>query len=114
MSSVGVLARFEVAEGNEDAIDRFFAHGRAVVDATQPHTTVWFAYRLGPTTFGAFAAFDNDEDRQALLSAGGPRSAVDNAHLFLAPPTFEQVDIITARQAHQPDVQSTQTQRSAR
>lgn len=80
-------------------MDRFFAHGRDVVDAAQPSTTVWFAFRLGPTTYGAFASFANDQDRQALLSAGGPRSVRDNAHLFLAPPTFEQVDIITARQA---------------
>ena len=80
----------------------FFGDGRAVVDATQPHTTVWFAYRLGPNTYGAVASFANDEDRRALLSAGGPRSARDNADLFVVPPTFEQVDLVAARQMARP------------
>lgn len=86
MSGVGVIAQFEFTEGNDDAIERFFRNGRAIVDASQPATTVWFAYRLGPTTYGAFASFATDEDRQALLSAGGPRSSREHADLFLRLP----------------------------
>jgi hypothetical protein len=40
---------------------------------------VWFAYRLGPGVYGAFAAA--------------------NAGLFVRPPSFEIVDIVEARQA---------------
>jgi hypothetical protein len=60
---------------------------------------VWFAYRLGPGGYGAFAAFASDEDRQALLSSGGPKVAAANARLFVRPPSFELVDIVEARQA---------------
>jgi hypothetical protein len=98
MSSVGVIAQFEFVDGSEDAIERFFRNGRAIVETSQPATTVWFAYRVGPSTYGAFASFANDEDRQALLSAGGPRSSRDNVGLFVRPPTFEQVDIVAVRQ----------------
>jgi hypothetical protein len=97
VTQVGVVARFEFESGNEAAVDDFFRSGREIVER-QPASTVWFAYRLGPTSYGAFAAFATDDDRQALLSAGGPQLSRDNAALFAAPPSFEQVDIIESRQ----------------
>jgi hypothetical protein len=95
--TVGVLARFEFKVDDESAAELFFRGGKPIVDR-QPAMTVWFAYRLGPGVYGAFAAFASDEDRQALLSSGGPREAAANAGLFVRPPSFELVDIIEARQ----------------
>ncbi len=97
MSEVGVLARFEFVPGNDAAVEAFFQNGRAIVEGSQPATTRWFAFRLGPTTYGAFAAFASEEDRQALLAGGGPRSARQNAELFTGPPTFELVEIVAER-----------------
>ena len=97
MVTVGVLAHFTFKAGSESAAEQFFQNGRIVVDQ-QPATTVWFAFRLGPTTYGAFAAFASDEDREALLSAGGPKMAQSNSDLFERPPSFERVDIVAARQ----------------
>jgi hypothetical protein len=98
VAMVGVLAKFEFKPGNEAAIQRFFQQGLLVVEG-QPETTQWFAYRLGATSYGAFAVFANDEDREALLSAGGPRASRDNADLFEHGPSFEKVDIVAARTA---------------
>ena len=98
MVTVGVLARFEFRIDDESAAERFFSGGKSIVDR-QPAATVWFAYRIGPGVYGAFAAFASDEDRQALLSSGGPRESAANAELFVRPPSFELVDIIEARQA---------------
>jgi hypothetical protein len=96
--TVGVLARFEFKVDDESAAELFFRGGKPIVDR-QPAATVWFAYRLGPRLYGAFAAFASDQDRQALLSAGGPQVAAANAGLFVRPPSFELVDIVEARQA---------------
>ena len=96
MVTVGVLAKFEFKAGNEAAVERFFRQGQLVVQG-QPETTQWFAYRLGATTDGAFAVFANDEDREALLSAGGPRASRESAELFENASTFEKVDIVAAR-----------------
>ena len=96
MEGVGVLARFEVAEDRDADVIEFFASGRAIVE-TQPASTIWFAYRVGPTTYGAFAAFTNDADRQALLSSGGPTLSRENADLFTEPPSFALVEIIATR-----------------
>jgi hypothetical protein len=98
MVTVGVLAKFEFKAGNEAAVEQFFRQGQLVVEG-QPETTQWFAYRLAATTYGAFAVFANDEDRQALLAAGGPRASRESADLFERAPSFEQVDIVAARTA---------------
>jgi hypothetical protein len=97
MVTVGVLARFEFKDGNESAAENFFASGRDVVEQ-QPASTVWFAFRLGLREYGAFAAFANEGDREALLSSGGPKISAQNAELFVRPPSFELVDIVAARQ----------------
>lgn len=96
MVTVGVLAKFEFKPENEAAVERFFRQGLLVVEG-QPATTQWFAYRSGPTSYGAFAVFANEEDRDALLSAGGPKSSAENAELFEYAPSFEKVDIVAAR-----------------
>ena len=98
MVTVGVLASFEFKVDDEAAAELFFRTGKPIVER-QPATTVWFAYRLGPRRYGAFAAFASDQDRQALLSSGGPQEAAANAGLFVRPPSFELVDIVEARQA---------------
>jgi hypothetical protein len=98
MPTVGALARFEAKPGNEADVEHFFQEGLPIVQR-QPASTLWFGFRLGPTTFGAFAAFANEEDRHALLSTGGPVLAESNAALFAHPPTFEKVEIFAARLA---------------
>ena len=94
--SVGVLARFEFAPGHEPEVDRFFRDGREIV-AGEPATTGWYAFRLGPTTYGAFAVFATDADRDALLAKGGPALSARVRHLFAGPPSFDKVDVVASR-----------------
>ncbi len=96
MVTVGALARFEAKPGNEAAVERFFQEGLPIVQR-QPASTVWYAFRLGPTTFGAFAAFATEAERLALLSVGGPVLAERNSELFAEPPTFEMADVLAAK-----------------
>jgi hypothetical protein len=96
MVNVGVLASFEVKLNPGAEMAAFFKEGLPLVEA-QPESTVWFAFRLNEATYGAFAAFANDQDRAALLSAGGPQLSQKYMHLFMSPPTFEKVDLLEAR-----------------
>jgi hypothetical protein len=96
LPTVGALARFEAKPGNEADVERFFQEGLLIVQR-QPASIAWYAFRLGPTTFGAFAAFANEEERSALFSVGGPVLAERNSELFVQPPTFEKVDILAAK-----------------
>ncbi len=99
MVTVAVLARFEAKPGNEAHIQRFFDSGLAIVEG-QPSTTMWIAFRIGPTTYGAFAAFASEKDRDALLAAGGPKLSSEFAGLFTHPPSFEKADVLKARLPH--------------
>lgn len=74
----------------------FFRQGLPIVE-TQPDTTAWFAYRVSDTTYGAFAAFATDEDREALLASGGPQLSQKYQHLFTARPSFEKIDVLETR-----------------
>jgi hypothetical protein len=76
----------------------FFEAGLPLVEV-QPETTVWFAFRVDETTFGAFAAFADAGDRDALLAAGGPQLSEAYRHLFTSPPSFDEVDLLAARMA---------------
>jgi hypothetical protein len=96
--AVGVLARFEFKVETADAAQEFFDNGKLVVEG-QPTTTRWYAFRITPTMYGAFAVFATEADRDALLAAGGPKASRANEDLFAQPPTFELVDIVTAREA---------------
>jgi hypothetical protein len=98
VATVGVLAQFEFEPGNEEFAEHFFADGKLLVDH-QPATTMWFAFRLAPNKYGAFAAFANEADREALLAAGGPTLAAENRTRFAQPPRFDKVDIVAARLA---------------
>jgi hypothetical protein len=96
MVTVGVLARFEVKPGLEQDVVSFFKEGLPLVEA-QPSTTVWFAFRLSETTYGAFAAFADAHDRDALLTSGGPQLSRKYAHLFAEAPSFDKIDVLEAR-----------------
>ncbi|MHA6765163.1 hypothetical protein [Streptacidiphilus sp. PAMC 29251] len=96
MVTVGVLATFEVKPGTEEEVAAFFKEGLPLVEA-QPRTTVWFAFRRDDTSYGAFAAFANEGDRDALLSSGGPQVAKKYAHIFASAPSFDKVDVLEAR-----------------
>ena len=96
MATVGVLAHFEFKPDRIDDAAQFFQAG-AVIVADQPETTRWFAFRLGPSSYGAFAVFANEADRDALLASGGPRSSRVRADLFVREPTFEKVEVVAAR-----------------
>ena len=56
MYTVALFARLEAKAGKEKEVAKFLETGLAL--ANQETTTpVWFALRLGPTTFGVFDAF---------------------------------------------------------
>lgn len=67
MVKVGLLARLEARPGKETEVENFLRAGLPVVEE-EPETTVWFAIRRGPATFGIFDAFSGDDGRQAHLS----------------------------------------------
>jgi hypothetical protein len=68
MYSVALFARLEAKPGKEQEVAKFLEAGLAL--ANQEVTTpIWFALRLGPTTFGVFDAFADDTDGKPISAA---------------------------------------------
>jgi quinol monooxygenase YgiN len=94
---LSLLVRLEAKPGKEAELAAFLMQGLALAqqEATTP---VWFALRLGPSTFGVFDAFADEAGRQAHLN--GPIRKALNAqapHLLASPPTIEQVEVLGAK-----------------
>jgi quinol monooxygenase YgiN len=97
MVTVGLWVRLEARPGKQDEVAEFLRGGLALVQ-DEPATPVWFAVRLGPTSFGIFDAFRDDAGRRAHLA--GRVAAVlmaRAADLLSAPPTIENVDVLAAK-----------------
>jgi quinol monooxygenase YgiN len=97
MVKVGLFVKLEAKPGKESAVAELLSSALALAQQ-EPETTVWFALRLGPSTFGIFDAFPSDAGRQAHLS--GPIAAALMAKagdLLAKPPKIDQVDVLAAK-----------------
>ncbi len=97
MVRVGLLVRLQAKPGKEAEVASFLESGLALANQ-EAATVVWFALRLGPSTFGIFDAFADEAGRKAHL--GGPIAAAlmaKAADLLAEPPKIEQVDVLAAK-----------------
>jgi quinol monooxygenase YgiN len=97
MLKVALFVRLQAKPGKETDVMSFLEKGLAL--ANQETTTpVWFALRLGPSTFGIFDAFADEAGRSAHLS--GPIAAAlmaNAADLLTDAPQIEHVDVLGAK-----------------
>ena len=97
MVTVGLLVRLEAKPGKESEVENFLKSGLALVQE-EPETTVWFAIRMGQSTFGIFDAFPNDSGRKAHLSGRVAAALMAKASDLLArPPVIENVDVLAEK-----------------
>ena len=97
MVRVGLLVQLQAKPGKEAEVASFLESGLALANQ-EAATVVWFALRLGPSTFGIFDAFPDEAGRKAHL--GGPIAAAlmaKAADLLAEPPKIEQVDVLAAK-----------------
>jgi len=94
---LALFVRLEAKPGKEEQVESFLMSGLPLV-MEEPATTAWFGIRLGPTTFGIFDAFPDEEGRQAHLSGKVAAALMEKAgELFSTPPSIEKVDVLAAK-----------------
>jgi quinol monooxygenase YgiN len=100
MLRLALFARFEAKRGKEDEVVKFL-QGALELANQEPTTRMWFALRLGPTTFGVFDAFADESGREKHLAGPIAKALMDQTpHLFSAPPVIERVDVLGAKLPH--------------
>ncbi|MEU1371536.1 antibiotic biosynthesis monooxygenase [Streptomyces sp. NPDC005803] len=97
MPAYGFFVEFEARPGKEEDVAQFLVDAKELVDA-EPGTLAWFAFRLGPTSFRIFDAFETEEDRETHLQ-GKVRQQIEarGDELFSAPPTITPVDLLATK-----------------
>src|SRR5262245_8316059 len=96
-TKLSLLVRLEAKPGMEGGDGAMLRQGLELGgwDRTTP---VWFALRLGPSTFGVFDAFADEAGRQAHLSGPIAQALMAQAPKMLAsPPVIEPVEVLGAK-----------------
>ncbi|HEX3252940.1 MAG TPA: antibiotic biosynthesis monooxygenase [Pyrinomonadaceae bacterium] len=97
MISLGLFVRLEAKPGKEEEVAAFLRQGLEMANQ-EPATVLWFALRLGPSTFAIFDAFHDEAGRQAHLNGPIAKALMANApDLLAAPPSIEKAEILGAK-----------------
>ena len=97
MLKVAQFVRLEAKAGKESEVAQFLETGLAMAHK-ETTTPLWFALRLGPSTFGVFDSFTDDTGRQAHLNGPIAQALMAKApELFTKPPVIEPIDILGAK-----------------
>jgi quinol monooxygenase YgiN len=97
MVTVSLFVRLEAKPGKEQELAAFLKQGLELANQ-EPTTPVWFALRLGPTTFAIFDAFSDESGRQAHLNGPIAKALMMQApNLLAAAPVIERVDVLGAK-----------------
>ena len=97
MITRALFVRLEAKSGREQEVETFLRSALDIVD-TEDGTPLWFALRLGPSTFGIFDAFPDEDARDAHLSGQVAAGLKEKASELLArEPTIERIDVLAGK-----------------
>ena len=97
MLTVSLFVRLEAKPGKEAELTAFLMQGLELArqEATTP---LWFALRIGPSTFGIFDAFADEAGRRAHLNGPIAQALMAQApNLLASPPVIERVEVLGAK-----------------
>ncbi len=97
MLKYGLLARLEAKPGKEAEVEALLA-GALPLARDEMATKTWYAFKIGPSTFGIFDTFEDEAGRAAHLEGEIAKALMANADRLLAsPPQIEPVDVLAAK-----------------
>jgi quinol monooxygenase YgiN len=99
MVKVALLVRLEAKPGKEKVLEDFLKSALPLANQ-ESFTPVWFALKIGPSTYGIFDAFADDSGRQAHLTGQIAAALMAKAGELLAEaPRIEKVDVLAVKLA---------------
>jgi quinol monooxygenase YgiN len=97
MVKLGLYAQLEAKPGKEKEVEKFLQSAVPMVEEEQG-TVAWFAIKMGPTTYGIFDVFEDEQGRQAHLSGKVGAALMSKApELFAKTPSVDKNEILAAK-----------------
>jgi quinol monooxygenase YgiN len=97
MEKFALLVRLEAKPGKEKEVADFIKSALPLAEQ-EVFTIRWYALQLGPSTFGIFDTFENEEGRKSHLGGQIAQALMKNAPNLLAKdPVIEQVDLLAVK-----------------
>jgi quinol monooxygenase YgiN len=97
MLKLSLFVRLEAKPGKEEQLGAFLM--QALELAKQEATTpLWFALKIGPSTYGVFDAFQDENGRQTHLNGPIRKALMTQApNLLAGPPVIEPIEVLGAK-----------------
>ena len=97
MLELGLLATLEAKPGKGEDVAQFLQNATPLVEA-ELGTMLWFAFQIGPTTFGIFDAFKDDAARDAHLHGKVAEALMERApELFAESPSIQKLELLAQK-----------------
>src|SRR5262245_37037781 len=97
MLTRSLFVRLEAKPGKEDEVEAFLNQGLQLANE-ETTTPLWFALRLGKSTFAIFDSFRDEAGRQAHLNGPIAKALMAQApNLLATPPAIERLDVLGAK-----------------
>jgi quinol monooxygenase YgiN len=97
MDRVGILATLQARPGKEIDVEEFLNSATPLV-AAEVGTSAWFAFKIGPATFGIFDTFNDVHGRNAHVNGEVAKALFARAEeLFVTAPQIQMVDIVAEK-----------------
>ena len=97
MTRYALYVPLQAKPGKENEVAKLL-EGALALAREERQTSVWYALRFGPSTFGIFDAFEGEPGREAHLNGQIAAALMAKAPELLAePPKIEKVDLLASK-----------------
>ncbi|MGB0124457.1 MAG: antibiotic biosynthesis monooxygenase [Silvibacterium sp.] len=97
MEALGLLALLQARPGQEAVVEEFLKSAESLVQQEEG-TIRWYAFKIGPSTFGIFDTFADEKGRAAHLSGEIAKTLLASAEELLAiRPQIEMLQILASK-----------------
>ncbi|QEC74641.1 putative quinol monooxygenase [Mucilaginibacter ginsenosidivorax] len=97
METLALLARLEAKPGKEQQVADFLKSALPFAEV-EAGTMRWYAWQIGPSTFGIFDTFADETGRDAHLNGEIAKALMAHADELLAvPPVIEKVELLAVK-----------------
>src|SRR5437879_850288 len=97
MGKLAIWAQLEAKPGKENEVEQFLTSAQPLAER-ESGTLSWYAIKMGPTTYGIFDTFADENGRNAHLNGDIAKALFAKAKdLFSKPPEIAKPEILAAK-----------------